>query len=459
MSSHTRSPSLAATAPTHIQEQNTPSDRPRFLSASDAESILAQLVRASSGGGFTAVSITSAWTGNIRWGRNRVTTSGETLNHAVTVLRAVRGAWGTVTVNNVAPETLSAAAKHAERLAMTRQESIVVDAAVGRPFDAVATPTLFDQSTYDLDAERRALAARDLMQSAKDAGMLSAGYLAVSGKSMVALDTLGRHQFTQWTEAEYSVTVRAPNGGASGWAGVDNTAWGKIDGATLSKIALDKCVRSQASVRLEPGRYTTILEPQAVADLMTFGIAPYDVKPGTKLIDPRLTAEVDPSAPNMEFPAWSANFVGAELVLSPNRPTTYIKDGVSQEWWSGGSPLRMSGGSTTIEEMIASTPRGILVTRFNILQQLDPRSMLCSGVTRDGTWLIERGKISHPIKNFMFTESPLFVLNNVEQLGVPQRVFHSTFYPEWAGPPYIVPRIVPALKVRDFSFTSITDAV
>jgi predicted Zn-dependent protease len=118
--------------------------------------------------------------------------------------------------------------------------------------------------------------------------------------------------------------------------------------------------------------------------------------------------------------------------------------------------FRMSGGTTTIEEMIATTKRGILVTRFDTPTLLHFTSQLYRGYTRDGLWLIENGRISHPIKNLAFTESILFALNNVEQLGVPQRVFRG-------GPaePFDVPTpaIVPPLKIRDFSFTALTDAV
>jgi predicted Zn-dependent protease len=98
--------------------------------------------------------------------------------------------------------------------------------------------------------------------------------------------------------------------------------------------------------------------------------------------------------------------------------------------------------------MIASTKRGVLVTRFSNVKLVDPPSMLLTGLTRDGFWLIERGKISKPIKNFRFMESPLFAFNNVEQLGTPVPVFS----PE-------APVIVPPVKVRDFNFTSLVDAV
>jgi predicted Zn-dependent protease len=110
--------------------------------------------------------------------------------------------------------------------------------------------------------------------------------------------------------------------------------------------------------------------------------------------------------------------------------------------------MRMSGGTTSLEEMIKTTKRGLLVTRFSGISLLDPRSLLSTGHTRDGLWLIENGVITRPVKNFRFTDSPLFMLNSVEALGTPVPVFH----PE-------APLIVPPIKSASFNFTRLADAV
>ena len=127
------------------------------------------------------------------------------------------------------------------------------------------------------------------------------------------------------------------------------------------------------------------------------------------------------------------------------------KQGVSPTA-SGGS-LRMSGGTSSIDEMISSTPRGLLVTRFWYLRPVDQRTILYTGLTRDGTFLIERGKITRAVKNLRFNDSPVFMLNNVEALGTPVRVSAS----EDGGPGQAV--MVPPMKVRDFNFTSLSDAI
>jgi predicted Zn-dependent protease len=113
----------------------------------------------------------------------------------------------------------------------------------------------------------------------------------------------------------------------------------------------------------------------------------------------------------------------------------------------------MMGGTSTIEEMIASTERGILCTRFWYIRGVDQRTILFTGLTRDGTFLIENGKITRPIKNMRWNESPIFVLNNLEMLGRAERV--SASESGSAGGAVVMP----AIKARDFNFTSASDAV
>jgi predicted Zn-dependent protease len=120
---------------------------------------------------------------------------------------------------------------------------------------------------------------------------------------------------------------------------------------------------------------------------------------------------------------------------------------------TGGGALRMVGGTTTLPEMVRSTERGILVTRFWYIRAVDPRTILYTGLTRDGTFLIENGKVTRPVKNFRFNESPIFFLNNLEALGPSIRINASENLGA-GGATYM-----PPLKVRDFTFSSLSDAV
>jgi predicted Zn-dependent protease len=113
----------------------------------------------------------------------------------------------------------------------------------------------------------------------------------------------------------------------------------------------------------------------------------------------------------------------------------------------------MEGGDASMDEMIASTERGLLLTRFWYIRGVDPRTILFTGLTRDGTFLIEDGRVTTPVKNMRWNESPIFMLNNIEMMGAPVRVSPS----ESSG--LASATVVPPLKVRDFNFTSLSDAV
>jgi predicted Zn-dependent protease len=114
------------------------------------------------------------------------------------------------------------------------------------------------------------------------------------------------------------------------------------------------------------------------------------------------------------------------------------------------SSIKMAGGSASVEEMIRTTERGILVTRLWYLREVDPRTIVYTGLTRDGTFLIENGKIAKSIRNLRFNESPLFMLNNLEMLGRTERL---------AGTEQGGDVVMPSIKVRDFNFTSLSEAV
>ncbi|MEP6992042.1 MAG: metallopeptidase TldD-related protein, partial [bacterium] len=176
-----------------------------------------------------------------------------------------------------------------------------------------------------------------------------------------------------------------------------------------------------------------------------------------KIVDSKVTLFSDPADPQLLGQPWNGEGLplGREL---------WIENGVLKQlaysrFWAqkknkrpngGLGAVKMSGGSATTEEMIASTPRGILVTRLWYLRQVDPRTVLYTGLTRDGTFLIENGKITKAVKNLRFNESPLFMLNNLEMLGRAERV---------AGTEAGGNVVFPTIKVKDFNFTSLSDAV
>jgi predicted Zn-dependent protease len=204
--------------------------------------------------------------------------------------------------------------------------------------------------------------------------------------------------------------------------------------------------------------------------------SPAYTKLGEKIVDERITIRTDPMDPELGFPPFkptSGEFWGDPFVYPVYHAVTWIDRGVltnlaydrnyarmylhQNEGRPNPGGFRMSGGNTSIEEMIATTKRGLLVTRFDQIMSLDVTSQLHRGYTRDGLWLVENGKITHPVKNLAFTESILFALNKIEQLGPPQRLFHPCDFLWVEDIPQ--PVVVPPLKISDFSFTALSDAI
>jgi hypothetical protein len=186
-------------------------------------------------------------------------------------------------------------------------------------------------------------------------------------------------------------------------------------------------------------------------------------KLGLKVLDERITISHDPADPLlgifpepwMEPVTWFDKGVLTNLAFQRDYALEKLNVNSARRALTG---YRMSGGPTSVEEMISTTTRGLLVSHFSNISVLDGKSLLSTGLTRDGLWLIEHGKISKAVKNLRFTESPLFVLNSVDQLGEPVPVFRPVKNPYETERP-LMPAIVPPVKSRDFSFTSTIDAI
>jgi len=174
-------------------------------------------------------------------------------------------------------------------------------------------------------------------------------------------------------------------------------------------------------------------------------------KLGEKLVDERVTIYSDPMSTENPTNTWSNEGI-------PLGKTTWIENGIVKNlfynrYWAdkkGVAPIlypggaTMIGGDSSLEELIKNTEKGILVTNFWYIRPVDPQTLLYTGLTRDGTFYIEDGKIVFPIKNFRFNESPVIMLNNLEALGKTQRINNL---------------VLPTMKIRDFTFTSLSDAV
>lgn len=442
------------------------------FSREQSQAIIEKVVKMSSADAIS-VSVTSGVTNNIRFAANQVSTAGSVADANIAVTSAFGPKKATVVTNNLSDDALRAAVKQSEVLAKLS------------PDDPEAMPDLGPQNiklvsaefkeTESLDAAALADAALTALEPARKAGDLTAaGYLVVNTSTNALGNSHKLFAYHKSTNANYTLTVRTTDGTGSGWAGAESPDWKKLDVNAVSARAIEKARLSRNPVAIEPGRYTVILEPQAVGDLvqlMAFyadarssdeGRSPFTKqgggnKLGEKIVDPRVTITADPFDPMILSQPWDGDGL-------PLGRQVFVDKGVLKElyysrFWAKkqgkqptGAPTSfiMSGGTTSLEEMIRTTQRGVLVTRLWYLREVDPRTILYTGLTRDGTFLIENGKISKAVKNFRFNDSPLFMLNNLEALGPAVRL---------AGTEAGGAVVVPPIKVKDFNFTSLSDAV
>lgn len=180
-------------------------------------------------------------------------------------------------------------------------------------------------------------------------------------------------------------------------------------------------------------------------------------KLGEKMVDERVTIYSDPQNPELPTSTWNGDG-------RPQEKIAWIEKGVMKNlyysrYWAQQKNVKaipspdaviMEGGTASIEDLIKSTERGILITRLWYIRQVDSQTLLYTGLTRDGTFYIENGQIKFPVKNFRFNESPIIMLNNLEALGKPERTVSGESNNH---------ALIPPLKIKDFTFTSLSDAV
>ena len=443
-----------------------------IISREQSQKLIEQVVKMSTADAIS-VNVSSGVTNNIRFAANQVSTAGSVADATVAVTSAFGAKRATVQTNNLSEEALRATVRQSEALAKLSPDDPEAMPDLGP--QAIKTVDADFASTEALDASALANAALTALEPARKAGDLTAaGYLVVSTQTNALGNSAKLFAYHKSTNANYTLTVRTTDGTGSGWAGAESPDWKQLDVNAISARAIEKARLSRNPVAIEPGRYTVILEPQAVGDLVQLigfyadarssdeGRSPF-TKPGggnkigEKIVDPRISITADPFDPMIRSQPWDGDGL-------PLGKQVFVDKGVLKElyysrFWAKkqgkqptGAPTSfiMSGGTTSLDDMIKSTTRGILVTRLWYLREVDPRTILYTGLTRDGTFLIENGKISKAVKNFRFNDSPLFMLNNLEAIGPAVRL---------AGTEAGGAVVVPPIKVKDFNFTSLSDAV
>lgn len=417
------------------------------------------------------ISLQSSESASIRFALNGITTSGYTIEQSMQISSVKDGRTGNTSIDEFDDASLREAVKRTEQLALIA------------PPNPESVPPLPPQKyeSHENYAESTAKARNDAMiphvraivEGAREKGLVAAGFFEREASAAATGNKLGNFGYGRQTDARLSTTVRTKDGSSSGWASQPAVRIEQIDGAALARTAIEKCLRWEHPKRLEPGKYTVVLEPTAVGDLvqlMGFNFQARGAeegrsflsKPGggtllgEKLFPESITLKTDPFNALYSGLPWT----GGGL---PAAPMTWIENGVVKNlfydrYWAakaGKAPtpfpfqMVLEGGGKTMAELMAGVERGLLVTRFWYIRSLNPKTAQFTGLTRDGLFLIENGKVTAPVVNFRFNESPARMLQNTLALGQPQRVRGG----EGGG------MIAPPLLVKDFPFTSISDAV
>ena len=443
-----------------------------LLTREEAQALIQRVVAMSKADGID-VQVGGGYSTNVRFADNQMSTAGAVNDFTVAVQSWFGKKHAVVQTNEISDTALRAAVDKSERLAKLAPDDPEAMPMLGQQNHRVVEA--YFPSVAAMSAEDRARVALTALEPARGANDLrAAGFLLNNAGATALGNSKGLFAYHRSTNANFTLTVRTTDGTGSGWAGAEHNDASKVDFAAVSRRAIEKARLSRSPAAVEPGRYTVILEPQAVGDICQLigfyadaratdeGRSPFvkqggGTKIGEKIMDERISVYADPFDPQV----LAQPFDGDGLPLGRQ---VFIENGVLKtlyysRFWAQkkgvqptGAPTSflMSGGTSTVDDMIRSTERGILVTRLWYLREVDPRTILYTGLTRDGTFLIENGKISRAVKNFRFNDSPLFMLNNLEMLGQPVRL---------AGTEAGGAVVVPPLKVRDFNFTSLSDAV
>lgn len=398
-----------------------------------------------------------------RFGDNAITQNTAATTERVTIDVIHDGRHGSASTNTLDDDALAAAARRAEAIARHAPPDPEHVALPG-PQAYPATPPAFFEDTDAVTPQAVAGDVGVVVARARAAGYTASGLFQASTHAHAVANTHGLFAHHAHTAVDFSTTIHGPNG--SGKAEQSRNAYGRVDVARLADTAVANAALAQDPRPLPPGDYTVIFEPLAVGELLAFlawtlsardaaeGTTPFAGTLGTQLFGDKVSLSLRLDDPDLPAPP----FGDAGLAM---RPTTWVDRGVVRRlhhnrYWAARQgetpdaaswPLFMAGEDRSVDDLVRACPRGLLVKNLWYIRFVDRRSLMLTGMTRDGLFLVEDGQVRHPVKNLRWNESPITFLRNVVGLSRPERVGG------W------VPAMLPAVMSEAFTFTSTTDSI
>lgn len=460
-----------------------------LLSKDDAQALVRETC-SYAGADECVVTVASARAHNTRFADNRVTTNGSIETTVVTVSVSQGSRTGSVVLTDLDRAALRGGVDRASgiaRLATANPE--FVRAPRPQTYPAVDA---WDAATAALGPERLVELVGQALDEAKTRTVIGSGLASASATVRAFGTTTGDFGYDRRTHADFTVTARTTDGTGSGWATAGGHRGSDIDGAQVAARATSKASRSARARPLAPGKYTVVLEPAAVAEFLPLLGGAFDARAvaegrsrysraddaspvGQQVASALVTLKADPfdarlpglpwigtvpgSVPNSGLAFFNFGAPEVRSVFHPARAVTWIDNGVLRglmydPFWAsrhGVAPtprfntsLVFEGQDRSVDDLVAATERGLLITRFFYVRMVNPRSREVTGLTRDGVFLIENGAVAHAVNNLRWNESPGDVLQRVDGLARAEPIDDV---------------VVPAIRAREFTFTSVSDAV
>jgi predicted Zn-dependent protease len=405
-----------------------------------------------------------------RFADNRITTSGRSENVEITATVWSGRRRGSITGNDAGARALQRLAREAVEIARISPVHREYMPTLG-PLDYPDARNFAD-ATANVDVAARAAVLDEILAACRQAQVTGAGFHSARASAAAFATANGNRRYFRSSEAGFSVTARTADGTGSGYYAGDHFDLARLDVEAIARQAVEKAVRSRAPKPIEPGAYPVILEAQAVSDLLGFLTNNLDARTadegrsafsarggktrvGEQLFTDRLTIYSDPM--HGEMPAVPATGEGVPAARLPLVTAGVLENLNYPRYWAQERKREPSPGPvnfivqstqapTPLADMIKGMARGLLISRFWYVRLVDPRTIVLTGLTRDGLWWVENGQVRHPVRNLRFNQSVLAMLApwNVEAVGAPER---------------LSPFMVPPLKLSAFTFTSISDAI
>jgi predicted Zn-dependent protease len=414
----------------------------------------------------------------LRFAANAIQTSGRREINSASISVWIDRRQGAATTTDLTEAALRQAVEQAQTLARLS------------PVDREYLPTLgpqqyeptrrYVEATASISLADRARAVGEALAASDKAGVISAGFHQADVRATAQATKNGNFGYERSTNASLGMTARTADSQGSGYFLRSHIDVTRLDTRRVYQEAIRRAQETRNARTFEPGTYPVILEPQAVADLLSGFSLNFDARAaeegrsafsapggttrlGQQVFDERINIVSDP---------WREDVPGSQSAQSglPSQVVHLVRNGrlenlVYSRYWAQQQKrqptpgpvnriIETSGRPATLDEMIQSADRALLVTRFWYIRSVDPRTATLTGLTRDGVWLVEKGKIQYPVRNMRFNQSMIQMLapGNVEMVGTPERVGASEDQGSGAA-------LMPALKLKAFTFSSQSDAV